>query len=114
MIFRQIKGLITLDSTKAGIKFRTPKLDSRNSEYLDLMKSYDLQSQAVIDEIVGISFGYVSHFQALSAALSALDCLVSFATASLTASPIPYVKPSLNSAGRIGLKQCRHPCIEQG
>ena len=38
---------------------------------------------------------------------------MSFATAALTASPIPYVKPSLNDRGRIELKQCRHPCIEQ-
>lgn len=55
----------------------------------------------------------VYSLQILGEKVSTLDCIVSFATAALTASPIPYVKPSLNDRGRIELKQCRHPCIEQ-
>ena len=104
---RQKKGIMYIDSSKAGVKFRTKTLDARNLEYLDILKKYDLQQQGVIDGIIGIVAGYVPHFQILGEKVSTLDCIVSFATAALTASPIPYVKPSLNDRGKIELKQCR-------
>ncbi len=113
---RQTKGLVVVDSNKAGVKFRTRTLETRNGEYLDLMKSYDLQQQAVIDEVTEIAAGYVPHFQTLAGCLSTLDCLVSFATASVTSSSMPYVKPTIvdgDDKRRIQLKQCRHPCVEQ-
>lgn len=110
---RQKKGIQYIDSSKAGVKFRTKSLEARNAEYLDVMKKYDLQQQSVIDGIVDVVAGDVPHFQVLGERASALDCVVSFATAALTASPIPYVKPSLNEKGKIELRQCRHPCIEQ-
>ena len=43
---RQKKGIQYIDSSKAGVKFRTKSLEARNAEYLDVMKKYDLQQQA--------------------------------------------------------------------
>ena len=110
---RQKKNITYIDSSKAGVKFRTRSLEARNAEYLEILKKYELQQQSVVDGIIDIVSGYMPHFQILGEKVAVLDCIVSFATAALTASPIPYVKPSLNDGGRIQLKQCRHPCIEQ-
>ena len=40
---RQKKGIQYIDSSKAGVKFRTKSLEARNAEYLDVLKKYDLQ-----------------------------------------------------------------------
>ena len=46
-----------LDSTKAGLKFRTSKLEGLNVEYGDVSKQYDTQQQYIVEEILELCFG---------------------------------------------------------
>ena len=46
-----------------------------------------------------------------SSILSELDCLCGFASLAVNA-PKPYVKPKINTGGKLVLRESRHPCLE--
>ena len=111
-VLRKHKNLIILDSAKSGLKFRTPALERLNSEYQGHHKAYMGHQEIVMKEILEIAFGFAKLLLDLGRKVSELDCLISLASSAVTA-PIPYVKPTINSAGEIRLKQARHPCLER-
>ena len=46
-----------LDSTKAGVKFCTPKLEGLSADHAEVTKQYDAQQQYIVDEILELCFG---------------------------------------------------------
>ncbi len=116
-LLRQKKGVRVFDSTKAGVKFRTPPIETLNGEFEELDKSYEMHQQYIVDEILQIAEGYGVHLLNLYNILSKLDCLVSFAVAA-DGAPLPYVKPEVVADAEIDsqvfdLKEARHPILEQ-
>ncbi len=53
-LLRQKKGVQVFDSTKAGVKFRTPPLETLNSEFEELTKSYEMHQQYIVEEILQV------------------------------------------------------------
>ena len=115
-LLRQKKGVAIFDSTKAGVKFRTPAMETLSAEFEELSRSYNLHQQYIVDEILQIAEGYGAHLLALYSVLSRLDCLVSFAVAADSA-PLPYVKPEVldeeDGEQVLELREARHPILEQ-
>lgn len=67
--------LMILETTKAGVKFRTKKLDKMNREYLDMRSHLHLLQCDIVKEIMDVSMGYSSHFKNIQKILSYLDCV---------------------------------------
>lgn len=110
---RSKKGISIVDSSKSGVRFRNKDLEVLNKEYRALNEAYEEQQQYVVKEILEIAVGYVPFISELGHLCSKLDCLVSFAVASVSA-PIPYTKPEIvdRSTGILQLDEARHPCLE--
>lgn len=57
--------------------------------------------------------GYLASFTLLNNQIAQLDCLLSFATAAITA-PRSYIRPEMFDEGHgvLELRELRHPCLE--
>ncbi|KAL4716195.1 hypothetical protein ACJJTC_013972 [Scirpophaga incertulas] len=106
------KKYTILEAVRAGVRFRTKKLESITEEYSQIKLSYEKEQDKVVTEIVGIAAGYSECLFCLSHILARLDVLVAFAVAASTA-PYPYCRPAITeSLDELVLKDVRHPCLE--
>jgi DNA mismatch repair protein MSH2 len=110
---RSHSGYIELATQKAGVYFTSRELQSLNGKYQKLDDEYRKTQASLVREVVGIAGTYDSVLEKLSAVLSHLDIIVSFAHVSSYA-PLPYVKPKMHErhTGNTILKEARHPCME--
>lgn len=111
-----------LQTVKAGVFFTTKQLTLLSQEYYDASQDYNLKQRELIKEILSITLTYQSVFSSLTAALSHLDVLTSFANVAIFA-PTAFVKPKLHplssdsknpefSDRKIRLEAARHPILE--
>lgn len=111
-----------LQTVKAGVFFTTKQLTTMSQEYFDASQDYNLKQRELIKEILSITLTYLSVFSNLTASLSHLDVLTSFANVALFA-PTMFVKPILHPLSssseipefeerKIKLEAARHPILE--
>lgn len=112
-ILRNKKNYTTLDSNKAGVRFRNNKLNELNDDFIDARNKYLERQKDVITEIVGIAAGYSDIVRTIGGVLACLDVLTAFATAAVSANKV-YVRPKMvpSEEGELNLVQIRHPCLE--
>ncbi|XP_014279145.1 DNA mismatch repair protein Msh2 [Halyomorpha halys] len=113
-VIRNNKKYIQLDANKAGVRFRSKKLNELNDEYTEIRDSYTKHQQSVVSEVIAIAVGYSNSLHEISCLLAKLDVLCSMAVVSACA-PKPYIKPVMKpkGSGVLRLIQARHPCLEQ-
>jgi len=108
---KQLPQITIKVTKKEGIFFQTPRLDELNSRYAALSSTYNEASKEVIDDVLNIALSYCDSLSQLAEILAQLDCLVSFATASVNGN---YTRPILNNENqKISLTDSRHPCVEK-
>ncbi|XP_074662537.1 DNA mismatch repair protein Msh2-like [Tubulanus polymorphus] len=110
---RNNKKYITIDTNKNGVRFHNTSLRQLNNDYLVAKEQYNEQQKSVVSEIVSIAAGYIEPMVSLNDIIAKLDVLVSFGHVAASA-PLPYTRPKLleMGAGKIHLKEVRHPCLE--
>ncbi|BES93501.1 mutS homolog 2 [Nesidiocoris tenuis] len=110
---RNNKKYHQIDTNKAGIRFRSDKLQEINEEYLAKMEQYTSHQESIVSEVTSIAAGYAPSLQLISGLLARLDVLTSFAVVA-SSSCNPYVRPKMFSQGsrRFKLSEARHPCVE--
>lgn len=54
-MIRNNKKYIQLDANKAGLRFRSKKLNEFNDEYTEIRDSYTKHQQSVVSEVIGIA-----------------------------------------------------------
>jgi hypothetical protein len=52
---RNNRNYETLDTTKSGVRFRSPSLSDLNSEYMQTRDRYAEQQKAIVNEIINIA-----------------------------------------------------------
>ncbi|KAI0464146.1 hypothetical protein LJB42_001749 [Komagataella kurtzmanii] len=114
-VIRGNKRYRELQTVKAGVFFTTAKLSELASNVAELTEEYSKIQSGVVKEIIEISSSYSPILVQLSAVISKLDVLTSFAHVSSFA-PIPYQRPKLygldDSSRKLKLIGARHPCLE--
>ncbi|CAF4710413.1 unnamed protein product, partial [Rotaria sp. Silwood2] len=108
---KQLPNITIKVTKKEGIFFQTPRLNDLNAKYSMLNATYNETSKELIDEVLNIAASYCDSLSQLAEILAQLDCLVSFATASVNGN---YVRPIFsNEQQKIHLIDSRHPCVEK-
>jgi len=112
-VLRKVRGIITLETQKKGVKFTTPALRDVNEEHRRLKSEYESEQQEVVDEVLRIVKGYCGPMELLNDRIAVVDVVASFAHVSVNA-PVPYVRPTILPRGEGGIKleAARHPCVE--
>jgi DNA mismatch repair protein MSH2 len=112
-LLRGQKGVITLETRKDGVRFTTSALKSLSRSYLQCCAQYESVQSEIVTKALEIVASYTPVVEDATELFASLDCLVSFASASVSA-PEPYVRPHLLplGSGRIELLAARHPCLE--
>ncbi|GLI63268.1 hypothetical protein VaNZ11_006172 [Volvox africanus] len=104
---------MVIETRKDGTKFTSRALKNA-AERLNAISGEYLALQAeLVEQVVVIAHTFVEVWEAVSALLSELDVLLSFAEAAVVA-PVPYVRPEMlgPDEGIIELRECRHPNVE--
>ena len=71
LIFRSKSGIIVVDSSKAGMRFRNKDLESMNKEYRKLGDDFEEKQKKIVNGILGIAWVFVKdNFQVLCKALT--------------------------------------------
>ena len=108
---KQLPNITIKVTKKEGIFFQTPRLMELNGKYSALSSTYNEASKEVIDDVLNIALSYCDSLSQLAEILAQLDCLVSFANASVNGN---YIRPKFsNSEQKIHLIDARHPCVEK-
>ncbi|CAF1022666.1 unnamed protein product [Adineta ricciae] len=108
---KQLPNITIKVTKKEGIFFQTIRLAELNTKYSSLNATYNETSKEVIDDVLNIASGYCDSLSQLAEILAQLDCLVSFAIASVNGN---YIRPVLsNEKQQIHLVDSRHPCVEK-
>ncbi|CAF3072765.1 unnamed protein product [Rotaria socialis] len=108
---KQLPNITIQVTKKEGIFFQTPRLNELNGKYSTLNASYNETSKELIEEVLTIAASYCDSLSQLAEILAQLDCLVSFAIASVNGN---YIRPIFNSEQKkIHLVDSRHPCVEK-
>ncbi|CAF1332287.1 unnamed protein product [Rotaria magnacalcarata] len=108
---KQLPNITIQVTKKEGIFFQTPRLNELNGKYSTLNASYNETSKELIEEVLTIAASYCDSLSQLAEILAQLDCLVSFAIASVNGN---YIRPIFSSEEKkIHLVDSRHPCVEK-
>ena len=110
---RNSRNFEILQTKKEGVLFTTSNLRSLSDNYNAIRKNYDEVQSSIVDEILKVASGYAEPMIQLNHIIAYMDCLLSFAMASVNA-PTPYVRPKVLEKGSriISLTGSRHPCVE--
>ncbi|KAL7072203.1 hypothetical protein ACQ4LE_009020 [Meloidogyne hapla] len=112
---RSVNGVRVIDSTKGGgVRFSTSKLDQLNTQYLELLLSYESSQQELTKIVITTCAGYVPAFKSLDGCIGFLDVLTAFSIVTAS-SATPYVRPKIleKGMGVLDLRKCRHPTVER-
>ncbi|CAF1072794.1 unnamed protein product [Adineta steineri] len=108
---KQLSNITIKVTKKEGIFFQTTRLGELNTKYSMLSSTYNEASKEIIDDVLNIASSYCDSLSQLAEILGQLDCLVSFATASVNGN---YIRPKLiTEQQKINLIDSRHPCVEK-
>jgi DNA mismatch repair protein MSH2 len=108
------KNFTIIETNKGGVKFRNSLLSRLNEEQMDVKRKYEEVQRSVVKEIMDVSSGYSEPMLHLGRCVSRLDCLVSLATAAVSA-PTPFCRPTVLPASApraLAFTQLRHPIVE--
>lgn len=110
---RKSKKYRIIDALKGGVRFTNDTLESLNADFINARDEYEKQQESIVEEVIGVSLGYLASFTRLNSYIAELDCYLSFAIAAVSA-PTPYVKPKMSDTSPrvLNLKGMRHPCLE--
>ncbi|CAF3906552.1 unnamed protein product [Rotaria sordida] len=108
---KQLPNITIKVTKKEGIFFQTSRLNDLNTKYSMLNATYNETSKELIDEVLNIASSYCDSLSQLAEILAQIDCLVSFAIASVNGN---YIRPIFsNEQQKIHLIDSRHPCVEK-
>ncbi|KAH8826795.1 muts domain V-domain-containing protein [Flagelloscypha sp. PMI_526] len=107
------KRYIELSTLKGGTFFTTQNLREHADNYKTLTQQYQRKQSALVKDIVGIAATYTTVLESLDDVVAHLDVILSFAHVSVNA-PEPYIRPKIldRGAGKLDLREARHPCLE--
>ena len=113
--YKELK-LNLLQTKKDGMLFHDNLLASRAEEYMELAKQFNDEQRTLVAKVVETCGTFGPVIEETHTLVAELDVLLAFSHVS-TASPEPYVRPSLvppeDPKQRIVLRGCRHPCVER-
>uniref|UniRef100_A0A914LB24 DNA mismatch repair proteins mutS family domain-containing protein n=1 Tax=Meloidogyne incognita TaxID=6306 RepID=A0A914LB24_MELIC len=112
---RSVNGIRVIDSTKGGgVRFSTSKLDQLNTQYLELLSSYESSQQELTKIVISTCAGYIPALKLFDDCIGVLDVLTAFSIVTAT-SATPYVRPRIleKGTGVLDLRKCRHPTVER-
>ena len=101
---------IRKQTTVNAERFITQRLKEIEDMVLGAKDKIDTLEYAIFEDIREKVAAEQERIQATARKLATLDCIASFAE---TAVKFGYVKPQINSDGRIEIKQGRHPVVER-
>lgn len=102
---------LELSTQKTGVFFTTPALREASQKYRELSRQYDKTQATLVREVIKVAASYSKVLEALNQTVAHLDCILSMAEVSATATT-PYVRPQFTNTGSVKLVGARHPCLE--
>ncbi|EAN98026.1 putative DNA mismatch repair protein MSH2 [Trypanosoma cruzi] len=118
---RTSKELITVSTSKDGVRFVSERLSSLSEQYKGIRKVYDVRQQDLKQKLVSTVVTYLPVLDDAKELIAALDVFVAWATV-VRDSPHPMVRPTIRTPeteeeqegnkSLITLLNVRHPLVE--
>ncbi len=91
-------------------RYITPELKEKEEKILRAEEKIEKLEEKILQELINKVLEHTQYIQDSAKLIAQLDCLATFAQ---IASSEQYVKPQINTKGKLSLKDGRHPVVEK-
>ncbi|QDZ19458.1 DNA mismatch repair protein MSH2 [Chloropicon primus] len=104
-----------LETRKDGTKFVNSKLKHLAKSLRGITETYDKTQEELVQQVVTVAQSFSGLWQKVGGILGELDCLCGFADVACSGRG-EWSRPKVldSSQGKIALRGCRHPLVEEG